>query len=667
MNEISIAFNLQSPQQKNKDVKIYISEKKEDNLLYKFMVGKDGTWETLRDFSPEEEVIWTPSNEGDYTIMVQARSLNSSKSFDYVSRAYFTIGKNQEKLINNIYLDKDKIIKGDTVTLTIESNKSPLVYKYYMKYNDSWKLVKDYSAENILTFTANNLGQNEIIVQCKTIDSKNKFDECENIVFQVDEIKKVEITNFECLIPDMIADNELVFQVEASNEDGKAVLYKFIKINEDGSRECVQDYSNKKIVNFIETKSGNYKLLCLAKDMYSPNDFDDRAVLNYSVKPYRDIVIQSFTSNLSSPQVCGTEVKLKALVSGGKELQYRFKIDGNFPEDSGYTRNNVYTWKTRKPGEYKVELWVKDVSFEGKYEKSAAINFVVEEQSLEPIVIGKVMLDKSNKILKGETINVTVIASGGIEPRYSFHVKKGGKEVEKIDFGTCNWVNFTPEEKGTYELEVRVRDKYSKRDYDSHSIVYVEAFDYMPASIDYILHKSKESYLVGDIIDFKVITQNTKKNLVKYVLSINGRIVEETDYVIDKNYSFVPKCSGNYILEIYAKNLESDKEFDSKREIKLKVYDAPLISNVKIQCDKDKLKINEAAIFTVSCMGGQDVLYEFYIMERGNWRLVQNYSKKNYYSFMPFSKGSYRILVLCKSSLRKCDYESYDIIEFEAE
>lgn len=28
MNEIGIAFNLQSPQEKNKDIKIYISEKK---------------------------------------------------------------------------------------------------------------------------------------------------------------------------------------------------------------------------------------------------------------------------------------------------------------------------------------------------------------------------------------------------------------------------------------------------------------------------------------------------------------------------------------------------------------------------------------------------------------------------------------------------------------
>jgi uncharacterized protein YkuJ len=667
MNEIGIAFNLQSPQEKNKDIKIYISEKKEDNLLYKFMIGCDGAWETLRDFSPEEEVIWTPHKDGRYTIMVQAKTLDSVKSFDYVSKADFIIGKEEEKIINNIYLDKEEIVKGDKVTLTIETKKLDLVFRYYIKEKDIWRLIKDYSAENTLTFIADKPGQNEILVQCKTLDSKNKFDECENILFQVEETKKVEIINFKCLIEDIIVDNELVFEVETSCKDGKTILYKFIKVAEDGSKECIQDYSNKNIVSFIETKKGDYKLLCLVKDIYSPRDYDDIAALNYTVKPYKDIVIQSFTSDLSSPQVCETCINFKAVVFGGKELQYRFKIDGNHPEDSGYIRNSNFLWKTKKPGKYKIELWVKDVSFDGNYEKSAVMNFIIEEKNLDPIIISKVVLDKNNKILIGETINAKVIASGGIEPRYSFHVKKEGKEIEKINFGTCNWVNFTPEEKGVYELEVRVKDKYSKRNYDSHSIVYIEAFDYMPASIDYILHKKKENYQIGDIIDYEIITQYTQKTLVKYVLNINGRKVEETDYVKDKNYSFIPKCSGIYTLEIYAKNEKSDKEFDCKREIKINVYDAPPISNIKISCDKKFLKVNETVTFNVSCDGGQDVLYKFYIMEQKNWKLVQNYSKKNYYSFMPFHNGVYKLLVLCKSGLRKCDYEDYDIIKFQVE
>lgn len=667
MNEIEITFDKESPQEKNENINISLSNIPKEKLLYKYMIGLDGTWETIKDFNEEKYTSWTPKNSGKYVIMVQAKNENSSKSFDYVSKTEYTIGQEEDKLIKSVYLGKTKFKAGEKLNLTVESNKLPVVFRYWIKEKDNWELLKDYSAENNLTYTVKDAGQQEILVECKALDSKNKFDDFKKVSFTVENIKKLEITDFKCLITDLFVDNELIFQVDAVYEDSRMVLYKFIKIGMDGNTECIQDYSTKRMVSFVEKQGGDYKLLCLAKDMYSQKDYDDRAIINYKVKPYRDIVIQSFTSDLVSPQVCDTSVTLKAVVSGGKELVYRFKIDGNYGEDSGYIRSNTYTWHTKKSGAYKIELWVKDISFEGNYESMAAMDFTVDEQCKDPVVINEVILDKSNKILKNETINAKVMASGGTELRYSFHVKRDGAEVEKIDFGTCNWVNYTPEEKGSYELEVRVKDKYSKREYDSHSFVYIEAYDYMPAVIDYVLSASKESYIVGDTITYTVIAQNTKKTLVKYVLSINGHKVEETDFIKDKKYMLTPKCSGLYSLEIYAKNEDSDKEFDSKKDVKVKIYDAIPITNTKIHCDKVKGIVNEDITFTVSCDGGKDVIYEFYIMEKGDWILIQNYSKKNYYTFIPFSEGTYRILALCKSSFKKSAYEDCSMFEFLVE
>jgi hypothetical protein len=401
--------------------------------------------------------------------------------------------------------------------------------------------------------------------------------------------------------------------------------------------------------------------------MYSQEEYDDRAVLNYKIKPYKDIAIQSFTTDLISPQVCDTAVNLRAVVAGGRELLYRYRIDGNYGEDSGFIRSSNYTWQTKKSGKYRLELWVKDASFEGNYEAKASLDFTVDELNRDPVVINEVIMDKESKILKGEVINVKVMASGGTDLRYSFHVKRNEKEVERIDYGTCNWVNFTPEEKGLYELEIRIKDKYSQREFDSHSVVYIEAYDFIPAVIDHVLSPAKENYLVGDTIRYSVITQNTKKTIIKYVLYINGHKAEETDYVKEKKYEFTPKCSGVYTLELYAKNEDSDKEFDSKKEVKVKVSEALPISNTRIQCDKLKPSINEPVIFTVNCQGGKEVLYQFYLMEKGEWTLIQNYSRKNYCSFIPFSQGVYRVLVLCRSSLKKCSYEDYDLIEFVVE
>ena len=75
--------------------------------------------------------------------------------------------------------------------------------------------------------------------------------------------------------------------------------------------------------------------------------------------------------------------------------------------------------------------------------------------------------------------------------------------------------------------------------------------------------------------------------------------------------------------------------------------------------------VNETITFVAQSMGGKEVLYEFYLMEKGEWSLVQRFSRKDDYIFMPFIKGIYKMLVLSKSSYKSISYEDYDIIEIE--
>ena len=56
---------------------------------------------------------------------------------------------------------------------------------------------------------------------------------------------------------------------------------------------------------------------------------------------------------------------------------------------------------------------------------------------------------------------------------------------------------------------------------------------------------------------------------------------------------------------------------------------------------------------------------DYAIMINGEWTLAQGYSRKNYYTFVPFKSGNYRVLVLDKSFHKDVPYEDYDNIEFE--
>lgn len=667
MSNMEINFSIPSPTSKNNAIKVLVDNFNEEKLLYKFIIGCDGIWDTIEDFTEKNYTIWTPDKDGKYIVMVQAKRIDSVKPFDYVARTDYIIGEVDTELITQVCLNENQLKVGDKLHVSVEVNKAPVVYKYWISSGGNWELIKDYSADNTISTTVKTTGRHQLLVECRMLDSKNNYDDFFKVDFTVDPTEPLEIKDFKCLSTELLAHKELLFQVDAQYEDNRMILYKFIKIDANGKAELIQDYSTKRIVSYVEKKAGDYKILCLAKDMYSQKQYDDRALIAYSVKPYKEIKIASFTSDLISPQMVESTIELRAVVKGGRKLLYRYIIDGNYSEDSDYIKEDYYTWKPEKAGNYKITLWVKDESFEGKFEESAEMDFLIDEVSNSEVIIKEVIMNKEKNFIKGEKIHVSVMATGGSNLRYAFKVSKEGKEIEKVDYGICNWVNFTPEQIGSYTMEIMVKDKYSKNEYDCHEIKHLDVMEFIPAEIDYILMPSKENYMVGDKIKFDVITQRTEDTLVKYLLKINKHTVEETDYLDKKSYLLEPKCRGEYILEIMAKDKGSNQVFDSKKVIKLDVIDAVPVANTKILRDKINLQVNQGTIFTVKADGGKDLHYEFYLMERGQWNLVQKYSKMNYYTFMPYKQGTYKLLALVKSYYNEGAYEDYDLVEFKVE
>lgn len=665
MNELSMKCSFEGTQNDENKIAVHVDSKPDDNLLYKFIIGYNGTWSIIKDFGKESNAFWEPKENGRYSIMVQAKKQESSKPFDYVSRMDYVIRKTSQKLINEIKFNKKLFKIGEKVIITAEGSEEGLLYRFFIKAGNEWKLIKDYSTHSSVCYSAKVQGMQHVMVECKKNNSSKEFDDFKESSFEVLTINKPQIVKFECLSSEIIAGTSVLFQVDTTAEEGRTTLFKFFKRNSKGNVEIIKDYTTNNIVSYIENESGKYKLLCMVKDMYSQEPFDDRAIINYIVKPYKDIKIVSFTANLNSPQLFGTNVLFTSDVRGGKELVYRYVIEGNEAKDTGYTRNSDYEWNCAIPGSYKIKLFVKDVSCSKEYEDSASMDFVIDEKSKEPACLKKIVLDKDRTILKGETIHIKAVASGSMHLRYSFIIKKDGNVIKRINYGTCSWADFTPQEKGNYKIEVRVKDRYSDREYDSHAVTAIEVFSYIPACIDYILLPKKDYFLSGEQICIEVVTQNISKTLFKYAIKINEHKVEETDFVRSNKYSFTPKCKGLYTVEVFVRNNDSDKTFDAEEEVNIAVNECLPITNTKIICDKKEIKCNEPVNFTASSEGGKNVLYEFYLMEFNEWNVVQKFSRKNFYSFMPYSRGRYKVLVLCKSFYGKLSYEDYDIIEFE--
>ena len=680
MSDIILVFDKESPGNVNDEINIKAISKEEGNLEYKFFEGTPSerslSWKQIQDFSSSSQCSWKPNNPGKYMIMVQTvdKSSGSTNSVrmnykieDINEKGIINYkNENKNKLIKDVVIDKSNLILGEKFKMNIyyPEEEEILLYRFWIKGKQGWEALKDYSTENTLTYTTTKVGEEEILVECKRPSSSNNVDDFTTVKFKVSEQPLIEIISFDCLSNNLLVGEEIIFKVGLNYEKSRTILYKFLRVDENGRISCIQDYSTKNIVSIFENQKGDYKILCYVRDIFSNRPYDDRAVMNYSVKPYEKVKINSFTTEVNSPQLCGSTINLKSSISGGKEILYRYIIEGPVAEDSGYIRSSDFDWETKLEGQYKITLNVKDISFEGDYEAKKEILFEIDKKSEKPIRIIDIAASKTRGCVKGEVINLKVKAEGGASLKYSFIVYKDGVEKERSNYGFTNWVNFTPEESGEYEVEVRVIDKYSSKEYDANNRIFFKVKDYQEAEIDYLLLDSKEFYLVGDKIELEVITQDTINTLIRYVTKINGYEVEDTGFISSKYIKVKPKYQGKYTFEIYAKNKLCKNEYDVKKEISIYVNEAIQVTNTEIKSDVDEVKVGNEVTFEVTSEGGKDVCYEFYIMQKGNWRLVQPYSKKNYYTFLPFTKGEYRILVLSKSHYKKINYEDYANLEF---
>ncbi|MDO5518014.1 MAG: triple tyrosine motif-containing protein, partial [Clostridium sp.] len=737
---MEIIFDKEIPQSVGTDIKIIAKAENNTNLDYKFIIGKGGVWTAIQEFSKKNECIWTPAEDGDYIIMVQARERNKLKPIDYLAKEDYSIVKRgvmdhmnknidsnktsndslegnkqnstasenskddaindlknyfdntnnkvlfleaskvtqdekkelikeisraedevavskevtnlsdynikvlndevNEKvdvndmditkddevkknpvakeevydnhIIDQVELDIDEMIVGDKCSIVVKTSKQgKFLYRFFIKKDNEWSIIRDYESENELKYTANYSGKKEFLIECKRIESTENFDDYKIVDINVKERKKLQITNIRCINSEIIAGDNLKFAVDTNLEnndnskDDVIALYKFYKINKDGKSVCLQDYSSKNEVEYIEEQRGEYRILCLVKSVLSDKEYDDRAILVYDVKPYKDIKIDSFVAALNSPQATETNIKFTSEIEGGNKILYRYKVKGPIEADTDYTESPEFVWNPKEAGEYEIILYVKNFDYEGEYEDSKKIAFTIEKRGKNPIKILDVVVDKEKRIIINEPVNIMVDAEGGTGLLYSFIVRKGSSQIKRIDYNKHNFIDFTPKEIGDYEVEIMVKDKYSDKEYDVNTIIHLKCLEYMPGEIDYIVLPCKENYLIGDTIEFECIIQNTPEVLVKYETKINGQSIEETEFGKEKRLRFTPKIAGKYTIEVYAKNVKCEREYDSKKQVNIYVNEALPVINTKIIPNTLKPVVNEEFTIEVKSRGGK--------------------------------------------------------------
>ena len=668
MNKIEIILEKDNVDYENSPVNIIVKSNEDEELLYKFLCGSGGKWTTIKEYGKESCCIWSPTESGEYTIMVYAKSPSSSKSFDYCCRAeYITKDLNKIVRIKGISLNRDKVIIDEPLAITVDCTGEEVLYRFLKVKDGEETLLKDYSSENYFNLIPKDVGDIKIVVQVKNKGSISMYDSEESIEFYVWRREAVKIQNLMFITKDLIVDEELIVDVDIQYSDKKNVLYKCIKIDEKNNIEVVQEFSSKNVISFKESKAGKYKLLVAVKDMYSGNEYDDRALINYEVKNYKTVRMESFIADVISPKSVESDINFRVICEGGKSLRYNYKIsrEDGYEYETGFIKDDTYCWKPTEIGTYKIRAYVKDQSYSGEYEDSNEMEFVIEEHERREAKILDILKTGGHEVKVGNYIQYKVMSDNNKGNLFAYRVSCDNEVILETPYRSDTIFRYSPEKVGKYSIEIMVRNKFSDNEYDAHDFCYFNAYLFVPCKIDKIISYCNETPTPGDKIIFETIVFNAKEAVIKYDIRINGFLVEESDYTSNKKFSITPKCGGLYNIDVYSKNENSNERFESKKSVYFKVRDVSPVYNVEVQCDVEEKRVNCPITFNASCEGGRSVNYQFYIDEGGEWKLVQEYCRKSYYTFIPFKRGQYRLMVLCRSANEVKAYEDYRIIEFE--
>lgn len=279
----------------------------------------------------------------------------------------------------------------------------------------------------------------------------------------VQPVKMVEVTT-DKLSPQPV---KSTITINALAEGGNERLYKFWLL-ENGTWKVLQDYSSSSSVKWTPSNEGNYKISVHVKDRDSVKSYDDYKALEYKIES-DSVLLNSFSSQLSSPRSVYSSIPITATATGGSEKLYKFFVyhNGVWKVLKDYSPVSNLNWVPKVPGDYKLVVHAKD--------KNSTKNYDSYKQLIFKVLNGPVLQSVSTNLTSpqslGKTVQIKASAIGGTEKLYKYWVYDGVKWHILKDFTSQTTVDWKPAAKGTYKISVHVKDRYSTRSYDSYKAV----------------------------------------------------------------------------------------------------------------------------------------------------------------------------------------------------
>ena len=611
-----------------------------DGLKYKFVWMKDNwaEWGVIQDFSVNNNAVWVPGEEGDYTIFV---NVQDSEGFTSTQQCDFEIVE-KSWAPGDTVVNVSNIEAGQSVAITqnivkVTADKTNLQYKFvWMKDNWSeWGVIQGLSDSNSTNWIPQSVGECLIYV-----DIKDNLGNTETVT------KKVNVTQgaweFVDILPDNTSPYEAGEQIDLNAQvtgNSYGLQYKFVWMKDNWAEwGVIQDFSSANTAVWSPDKEGNYYIYINVKDFQGKvvTKDEEYEVINYIWQP-GELLLSS--SEIEAGQKAKLTQTVKQIDENGVQLRYKFVwMKDNWSEwgvIQDFSESNSVIWQPEKAGNYKIYVDIKD--------DRGNAETIVHDCS---VVQGnwqfyKIATDNGIPYIVNDELNLEAVIRGnayGLQYKYVW-MKDNWKEWGVIrDFSTVNTVNWRPENQGEYFVYLNIKDA------SGSTSTFIQTFN-VESPDDFYIKLSSADTTVGGAIDISVIAEDTDSNTeYKYVwMKDNWKewgVIR--DYSGASEITWIPENQGEYTIYV---DLKRTGESTVTENISVSVEDW-IFNSVQLN------PTDEGSIEIVPQVFGNMNGFQYkYVWMKDNWAewgLISDFSEHSSMIWEPEEAGRYEIYVNVK-------------------
>lgn len=641
------------------------------------------SWTLAQPYGPSNTFTWTPTpaEAGVYTIQAWVRSSDVSDAYeDYASSDYFTIAGGGATLGALQTGDPLPGRTGDPLNWRVNGwgGGGPLEYEFsvFSTSASTWTVARPYGPSSAFVWTPAEPDTYRARVRARTVGSSAAFEaESETAPFGVT-AGPVRVLSLESdrLLPAAAGDT-VTWTARAIG--GSDLRYRFMLHNMKANMVTVQDDSPTTTFTWTSDpadligKTPYYALEVWVRSNsaveYEAHKSDDIFTLAPAAG---SVTITALNPDVLSPAAPGTPITWTAYVpTAPAGLQYQFwrysasAAAWSIVQDYGTTRTYTWTPAASESGTYGLQVRVRRFGSATDYDGLFTTASLFEVGGASGPSIDELSPDRAGILTTDVPITWTTHARGG-SARLEYRYWRWNGAIWRMvrDYApdpTYTWTP-TPDEAGTYVLQVWVRGSGSTASYEGFSSVPV-TLAHTPFSLSLSTPAPAPSRY-DDAFIWQATPQGGEGPLeYQFVLENGSGSTVVQDYSPRDFYYWTPGPSGigDHTLRVYAR-CATTSVLQGSASSAISVTYAPV--RVTLSADHTlPAPAGTALTWTASTIDGiAPHTFDFwrYDASAATWTHVQPTSASNTYSWTPTAgeRGRYVVLVSVQSTAAAMDY-----------